>query len=181
MTSFLDDFQDNDRALIVSMPVRIGYWMSGIDDVAGTERDDEKEALALERAVKAVFQKTGDKAFSNDVAEFALSSRADWPAWKETASTVLDDLPRLLKLVRATLPADAAKGYAKSLYYIATVVAQAASEDGGEDDLSREVMGSGLLNKILDRLSVKTDASVPENVSAREKAALQKLLEVLKG
>lgn len=181
MTSFLDDFQDDDRAMIVSMPVRIGYWMSGIDDAPGTERDDEKEELALERAVKAVFQKTGDNAFSNDVAEFSLSSRADWPVWKKTAATVLNDLPRVLSLVRATLPADAAKGYAKALYYVAVVVAQAASEEGGEDDLTREVMGSGLLNKIIDRLSVKTDASVPENVSAREKAALQKLMEVLKG
>lgn len=179
--SALNDFLDEERALIVSIPVRVGYWMSRIDDVEGTERDERKEGLALERALKLIVARTKDSRFINDVAEYALASKADWAGWQGIAQTVLDDLPRALRLIKDRLPAKDLKDYQSAVYRVAGVVAQAASEDGGEDDFSREAMGGGLIAGLLDRLSVKTNMSVPENMSAAEKAALQKLLACLKG
>lgn len=180
MASYLDDFQDSHRALIVSLPVRIGLWMSSIDDIAGTDRDDEKEMLALEKAMEKVMKKTSDKAFSNDVVEFALIHKVKWPVWGQEEGDVLEDLERALKIIKDTLSADALAAYKKTIYFVAAVVAQAAAERGGEDDLSGEMMGAGLLHKLLDRLSVKTDLKMPDNISPKEKAALQKLLQVLK-
>jgi hypothetical protein len=181
MASYLNDFQDEQRAKIVALPVRVGAWMSNVDDIAGTSRDEAKEELALEKALQHVMKKTGDKSFSNDVVEFALAGKQYWPEWKANAATVLDDIPGVINLVRATLPADALKAFQKTLYFVAAVVAQAAAEKGGEDDLSREMMGAGLVQKLLDRLSVKTDMKAPDNISDKEKAALQKLADVLKG
>ena len=179
--SSLNDFLDEERALIVSIPVRVGYWISHIDDVEGTQRDDGKEQLALERALKLIVSRTADGRFINDVAEYALASKAEWAAWRDRADTVLADLPRALRLIKDRLPAKDLKDYQSAVYRVAGVVAQAASEDGAEDDISREVMGAGLVTRLLDRLSVKTDMSVPENISAAEKAALQKLRACLKG
>lgn len=179
--SALDDFLDEERALIVSVPVRVGYWISHIDDVQGTARDDQKEQLALERALKLIVSKTADARFINDVAEYALVNRAEWAGWENNAGTVLADLPKALRLIKSRLTAKDLKDYQSAVYRVAGVVAQAASEEGGVDDYSKEAMGGGLIARLLDRLSVKTDMSVPANISATEKAALQKLLACLKG
>jgi hypothetical protein len=179
--SYFGDFLDEERLLILSIPVRAGYWISQIDDMQGTKRDDEKERLGLEKALKQIFSKTHDDAFTNDVMEETLKNRKLWPAWENNASTVLADIPKAMGLIRDRLPADACKGYQKAVYYIANVVAQAAAEKGGEDDLTKEVMGSAIVSGLLDRLSVKTDMKTPDNVSETEKAALQKLLQCLKG
>lgn len=181
MASYLDDFVDEHRALIVSAPVRLGFWISRCDDNKGTTRDDRKELLSIESVFKKILSKTGETSFSNDVVEYALVGRSEWDQWGDSASSILDDLPRILKLIDQTLPKEAGKAYRKMLYFIAVVVAQAASEEGMEDDLSREVMGGGFIQSLLDRLSVKTDATMPENISKVEKAALQKLKGILEG
>ena len=179
--SYFDDFMEEELALILSIPVRAGFWISHSEDIEGTSRDDEKERLALEKVLATIQGKTGEDSFSHQVVSAALIHKELWPAWEKSAFNVLADIPLALSLIRSRLPEDALHGYQKAVYYIANIVAQAASEEGGEDDLSKEVLGSGLLTKILDRLSVKTDMSAPDNVSATEKAALQKLLQSLKG
>ena len=178
--SSLNDFLDEDRALIVSMPVRVGFWISHADDAKGTQRDDEKERLALEKALKMIESKTADSRFINDVCEYALTNKAEWGGWSASSDVALADLPTALRKIEDVLTAKDLKDYKSAIYRVAGIVAQAAAE-GGEDDLSREVMGSKLFSRLLDKLSVKTDMSVPDNISAAEKAALQKLLACLKG
>lgn len=181
MATYLDELRDEDRVLVVSLPVRIGEWVSRTHDIAGTDRDDRKEAIALEKTLRKIVEKSGDRAFTNDVAEYALASKELWPRWDAGEEGVFRDLGIALSAVDSALPAHAGKSYRKMLYFIAVSVAQASSETGDGDDLSRSMIGGGLVQKILDVLSVKTDLSVPENISDREKAALQKLLQRLKG
>ena len=179
--SYFDDFLEEELSQVLSIPVRAGFWISHSEDITGTNRDDEKERLALEKVLAAIQDKTAKDAFSHQVVSAVLGHKELWGAWENSASTVLNDIPAAIHLVRDRLPEDALRGYQKTIYYIANIVAQAANERGGEDDLSGEVMGSGLFTRILDRLSVKTDMSTPDNVSPAEKAALQKLLQSLKG
>ena len=128
--SALNDFIDEERALLVSIPVRAGYWISHIDDVPGSARDDAREQLALEKALGMIVDKTGDDRFINDIAEFALSSKGDWPRWSDNAGTVLADIPKALSLIESRLSAKDLKDYKSAIYRIAGVVAQAAHEDG---------------------------------------------------
>jgi hypothetical protein len=179
--STLDDFLDEDRALIVSMPVRVGFWMSQASDIPGTARDEEKEHLGLERALKMIVKKTDDSRFINDVCEYALVNKQDWGAWRAMSENALNDLPQALSRVQGTLTEKDLKDYKSAIYRIASVVAQAAAEEGSAGDQGREMQGSGLVGRLLDRLSVKTDMSIPDNISEKEKAALQKLLACLKG
>jgi hypothetical protein len=174
--SALNDFTDEDRALIVSIPVRVGYWIAHIDDVQSSARDDRREQLALERALKLIVTKTDDARFINDVAEFALSSQVSWPQWSDNAGTVLADIPKALKLIEGMLTPKDLKDYKSAVYRVAGVVAQAAHEEG-----NAATKDGGILFRLADRLSVKTDMSEPENISITEKAALQKLMACLKG
>jgi hypothetical protein len=150
--SALNDFTDEDRALIVSIPVRAGYWIAHIDDVRNSTRDDRREQMALEKALKLIMTKTDDDRFINDIAEFALSSQVSWPAWSDHAGTVLADIPKALKLIEGTLTAKDLKDYKSAIYRVAGVVAQAAHEEEGAAKKD-----GGLLSKIVDRLSVKTN------------------------
>jgi hypothetical protein len=179
--SYFSDFLDEELAMVLSIPVRVGFWISHIDDIQGTSRDDEKERVALEKVLRTVFKKTDGKAFSNDVVEEGLRRKDLWPQWENNAGTVLADIPKVMYMLKERLPADAVLGFQKAVFYVGRVVAQAASEGGGEDDIRKEVMGGGLIASIMDRFSVKTDLQMPKNISNSEKAALQKLLQSLKG
>lgn len=172
--SALNDFIDEERALLVSLPVRVGYWMSAVDDDPNTDRDDKREEIAIERTLQMVVSKTDDERFINDIAEFALTNKAEWKDWQGTQGTALDDLPKAFELIKSRLTPKDLKDFKSMVYRMAGVVAQAAGEAGQTRD-------AGFFGKLLDNVSVKTDMSMPENVSGKEKAALQKLMEVLKG
>lgn len=176
--SYFTDFLDEELRLIISIPVRAAFWISHIDDVSGTTHDDEKERAALEKVLRKIYSNTEDSAFTNDVIEEAIKKKYHWPEWEKNAASVVDDVPKAMKLVRDRLPADAVTGYQKAVYYIARVVAQAAQEYKGPEGAK---LTPGFFGRVLDRLSVKTDLSAQENVSESEKAGLQKLLAALKG
>lgn len=171
--SALNDFIDEERALIVSIPVRVGYWISHTDNVEGTARDDAREQLALEKALELIVDKTDDARFINDIAEFALANKVEWKDWQNNAGTVLADVPKALRLIESRLTAKDLKDYKSAVYRVAGIVAQAASEKDTRDE--------NMFSKFLHSFSVKTDMTVPDNISDSEKTALQKLLACLKG
>ena len=179
--AYLNDFSVEERLRVVSLPVRLGYHISHADDAAHTMRDDEREHLSLQKALESILKNAGRGGFVSDVAAGVLASRGDWDTWEQSAGSALDDVPSVLALIDSRLPAEPGRTYRKMLYFLSAVVAQAASEDGGVDDLRKEVMGGGLLMRLMDRLSVRTDLKLPQNISKKEREALQKLRQYLKG
>ncbi len=179
--AYLNDFSEEERSRIVSLSVRLGYYISHVDDAAHTIRDDEREHLALQKALESILKSAGRDGFVSDVAAGVLASRGDWAVWEQAAAAALDDVPSVLALIDSRLPPEPGRAYRKMLYFLSAVVAQAASEDGGVDDLRKEVMGGGLLMRLMDRLSVRTDLKLPQNISKKEREALQKLRQYLKG
>lgn len=175
--SYFGDFLDEELRLLISIPVRAAFWISQIDDAAGTDRDDELERVAVEKALRRIFKLTDDNAFTNDVVEEALKRRDLWAEWEANSATVLNDIPAAIKLVEGRLPADALAGYQRAVFYIARVVAQAASED--EDVVGASKL-PGFVQKMVDRFSVKTDLHTLDNTSPAERAALGKLQNALK-
>lgn len=175
--SYFGDFLDEELHLLISIPIRAAFWISNIDNIETTDRDNELERVAVEKALQTIFKRTDDNAFTNDVVEEALKRRDLWPAWEGTASTVLDDIPAAMRLVQSRLPTDAVAGYQRAVFYIARVVAQAASED--EETLGQSKL-PGFLQKIADSFSVKTNLETLNNVSPAERAALGKLQNALK-
>lgn len=175
--SYFGDFLDEELQLLISVPVRAAFWISHIDDAVGTERDDAMERVAVEKALRRIFKLTDDNAFTNDVVEEALKHRDLWAGWEATSSTVLDDIPAAMKLVHDRLPSDAVAGYQRAVFYIARVVAQAASED--EDAVGATKL-PGFVQKMVDRFSVKTNLQTLDNTSPAERAALTKLQNALK-
>lgn len=180
--SYFGDFQSEELSLILSIPYRAGVWVSHIDDVTGTSRDDHREDIVLEKTLRKIKGKVDPESFVSEIIQEILTHKSEWAFWEERALDVLDDIPKAVKLVRDRLPASEAVSYQKCIFHIAKTVALAVGEgDAESEDLSRDVMGSKLLTKVVDWMSVKAGDVVPENISSAEQDALKRLLQCLKG
>ena len=79
------------------------------------------------------------------------------------------------------LPDENTWNFKQALLQVADAVAHAYDEHVGDgDDLREEMFLGGLATRIMDRLNAHIDMDNPENVSAAEAEALQKLKTALK-
>ncbi len=180
-TSYFTDFQPEELDVVLSMPYRVGVWISRIDDVANTGRDDAREGMTLENTLGRIGEKAGKGSFVATIISEILAHKDVWPLWDEMAGTAPNDLPKALALVDDRLPLREAALYRKSIFHIAKRVAMAASEGAdAHEDLSTHMFGGKLIAKVTDWVAARADDTMPENISGSEKEALGRLLQLLK-
>ncbi len=178
----LSSFSEEEQQLLVSLPYKVGMWVSYADDVDG-EEDDRLEAKALESCIKAVARLHEDKPFIKAVAAETLRRREEWERWATQAFHVLREAEAVAALLGANLPSDQARNYKAMLMEIASVVAQASGEFDAFDDIEEDKGGFGaLVGKIVGGFSGLShdDDNHPMNVSASESSALDELRAALK-
>ena len=180
---FLDDFLNEELELVLSVLVRAGLWMSHVDDVGTTDRDDRKELFALRNVLKQISKENTKAPFVSELAAQALAHEKNWTRWSkgDTDDLFLTDAHKALQMVKGRLPEQQARNYAQAVFHIANAVAHAYDEhimDG--DDLQEEIFLGGFMTRLMDRLDSRIDMHNPENVSLAEKTALQKLKSALK-
>lgn len=178
--SYFGDFELEQLLPILSLPYRAGVWISHIDDAPGTQRDDEQEQAALERALKRVDREADKASFVHAVVGEILDHRGEWSAWGAQSGSVLDDVPVAIRRIKAQLPADEVAQYQKLVFGVAKAVAMAASEMMTPDDPIKGAMGGSLLRKLGELLPWGGEEPLPQNISETEKKALRELLHCLK-
>ncbi len=175
MPSF-DDFLKEDLELIISLPYRVGMFVARADNDRDTLRDEQRE----EKALIAVLESLGDNRracpFLAEVADESLSHRAAWAGWRAKKG-LAEDIARSLRLMKGRLPEESVTQFRKGLFHIGCVVAQAYGESAPQRG---EALMSELMTRLSDRFFDPLEKN-PENISAAEKAALQKLKDALKG
>ncbi len=180
--SYFSDFLDDEIALIVSLPYRVGAWISHADDVGVTERDEARESHALEMILKEISGSKKTDQFARDIVDESLDRTDLWPQWLAQQDRLEADIRRAKRMIEDRLPVESLRGFQRSLFYVARVVAEAYGEhEAADGNLKGDVIGGAFLTKLIDRFSVKTDLDAPENISAAEKESLKKLLQILKG
>lgn len=172
MPSF-DDFLKEELELIVSLPYRVGIYVARADDAKATRRDEKREARALRAVLESLSAQDKKCPFLAEVAQQSLSHERHWPAWRAKKG-LAEDIGRGLKLMDARLPAENVKEFRRALFHIGCVVAQAYNEKDGESEALAAQWVAILSDRLFDPL-----AKNPENISAAERAALQKLKETL--
>jgi len=177
---FFDDFMEEERVLIISLPYKVGVWVSQADDVAETEADDDKEFKALRAVLSGIAKEKQQAPFVSEIVDQTLTYQNMWPEWKAASGQTLEDVQRVIDMMRARLPEENVRNYARALKRIATVVAHAYGEfEGAEGEQKDEGFFGGVITKILERVPESGEAENPENVSPAEQAALKKLSEIL--
>ncbi|MCB1563204.1 MAG: hypothetical protein KDJ75_06480 [Alphaproteobacteria bacterium] len=179
----LSDFSADEIELLVSLPYRVGVWVSHADDVEG-EADDEHEMEALESCIRAVAKKYDGPGLVDDIARETLRRRDSWADWTDRAFNILPEAPRALSLLQSRAGRADAKNYKAALLEIAATVARAYGEFGAFDEWENE--GSGLFSALAGKIAgafsslSQDDKNHPMNISPAENSAISRLAAALK-
>lgn len=178
--TYFSDFQSEELSLILSIPYRSGIWMSHVDDIPGTVRDEAKERMALEAVLDRILNASGGKSFVRGVVHEIIVHKAEWSGWADMANTVLDDLGRAVSLVDNRLPKAEALQYRKCIFHVAKTVAMAAHEGDAPSAGLDQIIGGKFLGRLADWVSARSGEQIPANISLAERKALSELLQRLK-
>lgn len=171
--SHLSDISREDRDLIVSLPYRVGVWMSHAEDEGG-EVDDRREMKTLERILTDIAKAEKVPVFVRELLDETISRRDRWPGWKESSFDVLPDCVRAVKILTANAGKADGNNFRRALKKIAASVAGAHGEFGFEEpraSLLRRLCG-GLCSR-------KERAADFMNISAAEQDAMRRLVAAL--
>jgi len=98
--SFLNNLNDDQRETMVSLPYRVGLYVSMADETGGEEALQE-EHKALESILAGMnaqmFSAENVQAIMNET----LNRRADWPGWAGNLKAVPEECSRMVDLLRA--------------------------------------------------------------------------------
>ncbi len=178
----LDKFSEDELKILVSLPYRVGMWMSEADDEEGGH-DDEQEDEALKEIITQFARMEMGTPFTKEIAQATIQSKEHWPDWGGQIFTVIRDAESSIHLVEEKLGKGKAKNYRLMLLKIARHVAKAADEfdDFNPEDEKASGLG-GFVKGLVGKVAPKTqrEQSHLANISPAEEAALKELNEALK-
>ena len=174
--SYFKDIPSEEINLLISLPYRVGIWISDADDLEKTQRDDRKEAVALDRVIKNV---AGQKSFAGAIMAEIDHNRLSWGDWKKLANenNIIEDVVRAKKVVSQHLSKKEWTLYCKLLWHVGVVIAQAFGEDKDPD---QEMHVNNFFEDVISAVFSSRLGKTPDNVSAEEKRTLKKLRAALK-
>ncbi len=180
----LSSLSEDDALKIISLPYKAGMLVSHADDIEG-EADDEKEMRALERGVPLLAAQHESSALVQSVASEIMRMKEAWPSWEDSCFHITAQAPDVIKMVQSTFGEAEAKHYRAFTLELGKLVAQAASELEGFDDIEeekKEGFFGGLIGKITGGYAEmgQNDAGHPANISPSEKGTLSELAAALK-
>lgn len=176
----LAEIDDDLRKALVSLPYKVGMWISHVDDEDG-ETDDEREQAALRQCIEALYELYEEGTFVSDVFEMTLTDQRHWETWAANTFRVPEETRSVLEQAKAVLDPQDFKGYAKSLLRIANAVAEAHGEFSSFDDPADEKgKFSAFFSKVLERFSGDVEEAHPMNVSPAEEEALGTLRGIIR-
>jgi hypothetical protein len=177
----LSQFSASESELLISLPYRVGIFISNADDVEG-ESDDKHEMQMLEETLKAI-SKLARAPLVAQIFKETLRLKFEWKRWYEKSFDVSADARSAISLLISKADEDTAKAYRAALMEVASTVAQAAGEFEQFDEIEEGGgLFSGLVSKIVSGFSNLSDDDLnhPMNVSASEDGALSTLSAALK-
>lgn len=130
--SQLDNLTAEDQELIISLPYRVGIWLSHADDEGG-EGDDEQEMATLESILDKIAQTHQRSAFVRDVIGRTVTARDKWPEWEGRVFTIEEDAKKAMSCLVGVLDEKDWKTYRGMLVHIGRSVAESYGEFGEED------------------------------------------------
>lgn len=174
--SHLHDMAPQERELIISLPYRVGVWMSHMDDEEGG-KDDRNEKQAMMNIINGIAESIEVPAFVREIMKEVVASKDRWQEWGKNAIDIIPDVERAADFLKQRIGAKDRRNYKRLLLKIAGSVAGAYGEFG---EFDKE---KGMMDRIRDWLSErgrKKQAIDFMNISSSEDAAIKKLMAALR-
>lgn len=176
-------FSLEEKDLLVSLPYRVGVWISHVDD-DGDEQADDKEIQAIKKVIQVTGKRHDDDTAIDDIARQCLLAEGMYDVWARQTSSILSDAKIAIELLRSRVSVSEAEDYGVFLMEIGTSVAKAFREEGyGFDDDATSAFD---FSNISDKVSSFLGRVVPSsqhgemNISPEEDSALTDLAKAVK-
>lgn len=176
MTS-LFDYKPEEIDKIIALPLKIGLWISHMDDEEG-DLDDARERKALLSVLKSFSSDENRSQLVHEIASEALKRQAKWKGWLSDPGYAMPDLTKTLMVIDSQAAPDDKRAFRSMLYDLGEAVALAYGEFGMIDGDGKAL--DGFFDTLIHRIRSKADEGMPGNVSASELEALEKLRAALK-
>lgn len=165
-----------DEELLVSLPYRIGLYVSH-SDVTGGWDAQESEIASLTEILRDYSNDFCKTEFSQKVLMDCLAMRGKWPGWSQDVESVPAQSSRMMTLLEPMMSEKELSGFCEVLGDIALAVAMAFREEGAFEQ------ERPIVQEILTRLGsilAEKDPLDHINISASERAALKQLAHALR-
>ncbi len=179
--AFLESFSAEEKTLLVSLPYRVGIWVSNADKTGNAlssihERDELHKIIAKKAA--GLFE----SAFVHEIMSELKLREADWPKWQGQIGDIEADCRTAVTVVSAKLIEHDAKGYKENIMQIATTVALSFREFDVQTSFCKKITTH--LGIAFDKFmgGFKGESYVSSsllNISVAEDMALSKLAKAL--
>lgn len=176
----LSSFSKEERELIVSVPYRVGAWISNADDNENSKMDNKRERQALELTISRLAKSHRKMPFAAAVMADVQTHKGMWDSWgtKISEQEVLQDTQKAINICRSHgMQSPQIKEYKQAVWHVGLVVAQAYGEHVDPDNEMHVDRFFAWIGSFVTAPSLR---KAPENMSPDEKTALKKLRAVLK-
>ena len=127
--SFLDEISVDQRKLIVSLPFRVGLYISQSDETGGDESDD-LEMEALDSIVTAYAQEV----FGAETVQYVISEtvarKGEWSGWSDDLDSIQSECYRAIDILADVVDDKEVTAFKRHLIEIGESVALAFREYG---------------------------------------------------
>lgn len=179
----LGAFTLEEKDLLVSLPYRVGIWISHVDD-GGEDKADYQEVEAIKKVIQVASKKHDDNTAIDDIARSCLLAEGMFDIWARQTSSILSDAKVAVELLRGRVSTQEAENYGVFLMEIGTSVAKAFREEGyGWDE---EKTSAFDFSKISEKVSGFLGRVAPSskhgemNISPAEDSALTDLAKAVR-
>ncbi len=127
--SFLDELSEDQRTLLVSLPYRVGLYVSQ-SDTSGGDDSDEAEMEALSSIITAYSQEV----FGAETVQYIISEtvkrKGDWDGWSDELGTLESDCHEAIDVLSTSVDSKEVSAFKNHLIEIGESVALAFREYG---------------------------------------------------
>lgn len=136
--SFLDNLSEQDRTLLVSLPFRVGLYVSQSDQSGGDD-SDEAEMLALSSIITAYSQEV----FGAETVQYVISEtvrrKSEWEKWSKSLDTVESECHQAIDILSNVVDEKEVSAFRRHLVEIGESVALAFREYGASTPLADKI------------------------------------------
>ena len=134
--SFLDDLPHDQKELLISLPYRVGVWLSHCDDEGGDESDEEEK-----RALASIINGFTRDVFGSEVVQYimmeTLQQQEKWEKWAEDTDHILEDCQKAIDILNEVEDEKEVSAFKQRLIEIAEAVALAFREYDSLDFMTK--------------------------------------------
>lgn len=126
--SFLDQITPDKRDMLISLPYRVGLWVSQSDS-SGGESADSEELQALSNILDGYAQEIFGSEAVQHIISGTMDHRNDWPRWSKQTGDVVVDCRQAVDILSEVVDVKEVSAFKKHLVEIGEAVALAFREE----------------------------------------------------